>query len=171
MVRHIVDGIAVETVGVIVERARSVERVGVVGRNRVPRGGGKEVRILRHLCSPPSGMWCTSSRESALEVLRVVLARNQRKSGVPDNCISLFHNSRAVTPKVCETNAALVATGLAWNKDRINTWSSLSQNALSDRGRSGVPCPKQRKTVPQIPVTLGNTSLALSFHYWVRQKP
>ena len=72
MVQHIVSGIVVETVGVIIERAGSVERVGIIGRTRALRGCGKEVKILRHFCSSLLGTWY--SRKSAAEDL--VSARN-----------------------------------------------------------------------------------------------
>ena len=77
MVRHNVSGV-VETVGVIIERAGSVDRVGIIGRSRVLRGGAKEVKILRHICSPLLGTW--NCRESAAEV-PVCLPETKEKRG------------------------------------------------------------------------------------------
>ena len=111
MVRHIVVCGIVETVGVI------IERFGTRGRTRAP-GGGEEVKIWRHFCSPFLGMWlrhlcspflriwlrhfCSPllgmwyRGESAVEVL--VLAKNQGKRGVHDNCAALLLHPKFVKP-------------------------------------------------------------------------
>ena len=87
MVRHSVSGNVVETVGVIIQRAGSVERVAITGRTRVLRCSGKEGKILRHFCSSLLRTWY--SRESAAEV--PVSARNQRKGGVHDNRVAMLN--------------------------------------------------------------------------------
>ena len=55
MVRHIIGGI-VETIGIIAAVGVIIERSGISGRTSAPGGSDKEVKILRHFCSPLFGM-------------------------------------------------------------------------------------------------------------------
>ena len=115
VVRHIVGGI-VETIGIIATVNVIIKRASISGRTSAPGGGDKEVEILRHFCSPLSGMWYR--REPVLEVL---VQKLKKKRGSRQLHRLVVEHQPSRTHQVCETNITLVATGLAWAKDNTNT--------------------------------------------------